>query len=190
MKSNGLNSPAALQVWFTNYISNYLEQKGRRMMGWNEIMGQKLDDGADEKEFIVEEDLASNAVVHVWKGDLQLAVQAASNGYDIVNSYYSYTYFDYDYKTIPLSKSYSFDPIPKGLDGKYHSKILGLGCQIWSEWISSPEKLHHHVFPRIAAIAEVGWTQMSRKDFDRFKESLGYFYDRWDSSGINYYSPE
>ncbi|UCS91656.1 beta-N-acetylhexosaminidase [Echinicola marina] len=190
MEEQGFPSPAALQVWFTNSISNYLASKGRRMMGWNEIMGKKLDAGADEKDHLVEDNLAPNTVVHVWKGDLNLAVQAAENGYDIVNSYYAHTYFDYDYKTIPLKKVYDFNPVPKGLDSKYHNKILGMGCQMWSEWVPDEEILGRQVFPRIAAAAEVGWTDSSSKNYEVFTKGLPYFFQRWDRLGITYYNPK
>ncbi len=74
--------------------------------------------------------LAKETIIHFWKGDVNLATTAASNGYEIVNSLHSYTYLDYKYKNLPISKAYSFNPIPKDLDKKYHSKIIGLGCQM------------------------------------------------------------
>ena len=189
MKEKGLASPAELQVYFTNSISQYLQSKGRRMMGWNEIMGHNLHEYQDEADTKSGQQLAQETVIHFWKGDVALATEAASNGYEIVNSLHSNTYLDYDYKSIPLSKAYSFDPVPAELDPKYNSKVIGTGCQMWGEWIPTDGHMHFMVFPRIAAYAEVGWTQKSNKDFDRFKTGLPRLQKRWTEKGI-YFAPD
>lgn len=184
MKEKGLATPAELQVYFTNKISQYLQSKGRRMMGWNEIMGHNVHDFQDASDTKSTQQLAQETVVHFWKGDVTLANQAASSGYDIVNSLHSSTYLDYDYKSIPLSKAYEFDPIPAGLDPKYHNKVIGTGCQMWGEWIPTNGYMHFQVFPRIAAYAEVGWTEKEGKDFGLFKEALKNLQTRWEQLGI------
>lgn len=184
MKEKGLATPAELQVYFTNNISQYLQSKGRRMMGWNEIMGHNVHDFQDASDTESTQQLAQETVVHFWKGDVTLANQAASSGYDIVNSLHSSTYLDYDYKSIPLSKAYEFDPIPAGLDPKYHNKVIGTGCQMWGEWIPTNGYMHFQVFPRIAAYAEVGWTEKEGKDFSLFKEALKNLQTRWEQLGI------
>ena len=186
MKANNLKTPGELQMSFTNYISQYLQSKGRRMMGWNEIMGQSLHDYQDESDARSDQQLARETIVHFWLGDLTLATQAASNGYDIVNSLHTETYLDYDYNSIPLSRAYAFNPIPAGLDPKYHDKVIGLGCQMWGEWIPTRGNMHFMVFPRIAAYAEVGWTEMKNKDFDNFKLALLKFKKHWEQEGIYY----
>jgi hexosaminidase len=189
IKEKGLNSPAELQVFFTNRISQYLQSKNRRMMGWNEIMGHNLHEYQDSTDTKSNQELAKGTVVHFWKGDLDLATQAAKNGYEIVNSIHSSTYLDYDYNSIPLSMAYAFDPIPANLDPKYHNKILGTGCQMWGEWIPTNGQMHFLVFPRIAAYAEVGWTEMKNKDFESFKTALFKLQKRWELKGI-YYAPD
>ncbi|WP_242205977.1 beta-N-acetylhexosaminidase [Aestuariivivens insulae] len=188
MKDNGINTPADLQIAFTNKISKFIEANGRRMMGWNEIMGINIHKGFEEKkdDKEAETELAKNVVVHFWKGNLELATEAAKKGYDIVNSLHSNTYLDYSYKNISLEKAYGFDPIPEGLETKYHKNIYGLGCQMWSEWTPTNKDIEHQTFPRIAAYAEVGWTTPENKDFERFKSALKKFQTRWDSLGINY----
>lgn len=165
MNEKKLKTPADLQVYFTNSISKYLQSKGRRMMGWNEIMGHNLHHYQDKKDTETSQKLAKETIIHLWKGDVNLATTAASNGYEIVNSLHSYTYLDYKYKNLPLSKAYSFNPILKDLDKKYHNKIIGLGCQMWGEWIPTNGNMHYQTFPRIAAYAEIGWTNIDRKDF-------------------------
>jgi hexosaminidase len=189
MKENNLATPADLQVYFTNSISNYLQSKGRRMMGWNEIMGHNLHHYQDKKDTETTQKLAQESIIHFWKGDVNLATTAASNGYEIVNSLHSFTYLDYHYKNLPLFKAYSFEPIPEKLDQKYHDKVIGLGCQMWGEWIPTNGEMHYKVFPRIAAYAEVGWTKKEHKQFSVFKKSLKNLYERWTAKEI-YFAPD
>ena len=189
MKENNLATPADLQVYFTNNISNYLQSKGRRMMGWNEIMGHNLHYYQDKNDTKTTQKLAQESIIHFWKGDVELATTAASNGYEIVNSLHNFTYLDYRYKNLPLSKAYSFDPVPEKLDSKYHDKVIGLGCQMWGEWIPTNGDMHYKVFPRIAAYAEIGWTNKEQKDFVTFKKSLKNLQKRWTAKEI-YFAPD
>jgi len=189
MKELNLDSPAELQVYFTNSISQYLQGNGRRMMGWNEIMGHNLHEYQDATDTKSDQQLAKGTIVHFWKGDLELATQAAGNGYEIVNSLHSNTYLDYDYQSIPLSMAYAFDPVPEKLNPEFHDKVIGTGCQMWGEWIPTNGHMHFKVFPRIAAYAEVGWTEKKNKDFDAFKTALNKLQKHWDQEGI-YYAPD
>lgn len=185
MAKNGLKTPAELQVYFTNEISNMLASKGKRMMGWNEITGDKLHEyqsAEDTKE--VEQQLAKGTIVHFWKGDPALIKKTIDKGYDVVNSYHEYTYIDYNYESIPLSKAYSFNPVPEGLSPKEQSRVLGLGCQMWGEFIPTVESMNRLVYPRIAAYAETGWTGADKKDYSRFQRSLDYFTGKWTAEGI------
>lgn len=164
MAKNGLKTPAELQVYFTNEISNMLASKGKRMMGWNEITGDKLHEyqsAEDTKE--VDQQLAKGTIVHFWKGDPALIKKTIDKGYDVVNSYHEYTYVDYSYESIPLSKAYAFNPVPEGLSPEEQSRVLGLGCQMWGEFIPTVESMNQKIYPRIAAYAETGWTGMDKK---------------------------
>ncbi|MBO3098732.1 beta-N-acetylhexosaminidase [Gelidibacter pelagius] len=189
MREHHIKSPADLQVNFTNKISKYIEDNGRRMMGWNEILGKNIHADFEEKkdDQEAETELAKNAIVHFWKGDLELLTEAAKNGYAIVNSLHNRTYLDYSYESIPLEKAYSFDPIPEGLDAQYHKNIYGTGCQMWSEWTPTNADVERQTFPRIAAYAEVGWTDLENKDYDSFKIALKKMQKHWDDLGINYF---
>jgi len=188
MQAHGINTPADLQIDFTNKISKFIEQHGRRMMGWNEILGKNIHKSFVDKEHDKEAktELAKNVVVHFWKGDLALAREAAQKGYGIVNSLHTFTYLDYNYKKLSLEKSYSFNPIPEGLEKKYHKNIYGLGTQMWSEWTPTYQDVEYQTFPRIASFAETGWTHQENKDFPAFKAALKKFQKHWDSLGINY----
>ncbi len=184
MKENDIASYAELQVWFTNEISRFVERKGKRVMGWNEIMGVKLHDYVNSDDVLVKQPLAKNAIVHFWKGDVDLITDAVKKGHDVVNSYHNYTYLDYDYNKIPLSKSYSFEPIPAGLPLEYQDRILGLGCQMWSEWTPTLTAINKHIYPRLAAYAEVGWTRLENKDFQRFEKNIQTLVTYWNAKGL------
>ena len=188
MKANNINTPADLQIDFTNNISKFIEANGRRMMGWNEILGKNIhsdfEEKKDDKE--AEKELAKNVIVQFWKGDLELLKDASKKGYGIVNSLHDRTYLDYSYKSISLEKAYSFNPIPEGLDQKYHKNIYGLGCQMWSEWTPTNPDVERQTFPRIAAYAEVGWTTLDNKNYDSFKVALKKMQKEWSTLGIKY----
>lgn len=188
MQKHGINSPADLQIKFTNEISQFIEENDRRMMGWNEILGLNIHGDFEEKkdDLEAETELAKNVVVHFWKGDIEMIRKAAEKGYAMVNSLHSSTYLDYSYKSIPLGKAYAFDPIPGKLDEKFHKNIYGLGCQMWGEWTPDSKTVEYQTYPRIAAYAEVGWTNRAMKDYDSFVSRLKMMQKRWDSKGINY----
>lgn len=189
MAAHQLKTPAQLQVLFTNNISNMLAKKGRQMMGWNEITGAKLHEYQSKEDAgttAIEQVLAPGTIVHFWKGDIDLVRQTAEKGYRIVNSYHVYTYLDYSYKSIPLSKAYAFNPIPEGLPAHLHQNILGMGCQMWGEFTPTVESVNKQTFPRIAAYAEGGWTQADKKKYDRFLDALQPILQRWQKQGIVY----
>lgn len=186
MSKNDLNSPADLQIYFTNKISRYLDSKGKRMMGWNEILGHNVHEYQKSEDTEVKEELATSSIIHFWKGELELAKAALEKGYDIVNSLHSKTYLDYGYKSISVQAAYDFDPIPEGLESKYHSQVLGTGAQMWGEWIPTVERMDFQIFPRLAAYAEVGWTQLKQKDFNHFDSVLTKLKEYWNEKGIAY----
>lgn len=190
MKKHGLKTPAELQVFFTNNIANMLDSKNRRMMGWNEITGQQLHEYQSGEDTKVDQKLNPKAIVHFWKGDPKLITETLQNGYDVVNSYHVYTYVDYTYESIPLKKSYDFNPTPEGLTPEQEKHVLGLGCQMWTEFVPNAQNMYPKLYPRIAAYAEVGWTAPDRKDYGRFLNSLqNNVLKHWDKEGIAYGGP-
>ena len=182
-EKKGFTSFMDIQIEFTNEMSRFIADQKVSMMGWNEILGKNLhaDDNISFSD--PSQRIAQNVIVQFWKGDLNEVVQAAKNGYRLVNSYHMYTYLDYGYNSISLSKAYGFDPIPAGLPEQYHSNIYGLGCQMWSEWIPKVSDMHRQIFPRIAAYAEVGWSDAGR-DYDDFLRRLKPVKRGWKSAGI------
>jgi hexosaminidase len=186
LKQQGLSSPADLQVSFTNGISHLLENKQRRMMGWNEILGGKIHDYNDNQDAVAREKLSKTAIVQFWAGDTSLITTAAEAGYDIVNSFNEFTYLDYDYKSISLEKAYSFEPVPATLPARDTARILGLGCQMWGEWIPTVDRMNQQVYPRLAAYAEIGWTSRDNKNYKRWTAGLPALEARWSRDGIHY----
>ncbi|MDO6429451.1 beta-N-acetylhexosaminidase [Flavitalea sp. BT771] len=183
IRQQGLASPADLQISFTNGISNFLEGHHRRMMGWNEILGGKVHEFNDLRDTAASQQLSRQAIIQFWKGDVSLITKAAAAGYDIVNSWSDYTYLDYDAKGISLEKAYGFEPVPADLPQRDTARILGLGCQMWGEWIPSVERMNEKVYPRLAAYAEVGWTSRLNKDLQRFTATIPALEARWTSKG-------
>lgn len=186
MKREGLKTMADVQIYFTNRMSKIIEKKGRRMMGWNEIMGDDLHGFLKGGQTGSAATLSKDAVIHFWKGSADLATKAIKKGHDVINSWHSYTYLDYGYGSISLGKAYNFDPIIPGLEPQYHSAIKGFGCQMWGEWIPTVERMEYQVYPRIAAYAEVGWTNLDRKNWPAFKKSMVKQEKKWDLLGIKY----
>ena len=183
MKKNGMKSYADVQMHFTNRMSGIIAQKGRRMMGWNEIYGHDVNGDGGGKAGAK---LDTNAVIQFWKGNTSLAKNAIRDGHDVINSLHTSTYLDYSYGSIPLQKAYGFEPVFPGLEEQYHSRVKGLGAQVWTEWISTPERLHYQAFPRACAFAEVGWTPAGKKDFPDFKKRLKGYSERMDLMGIKF----
>tara|TARA_B100000929_G_scaffold42019_1_gene29969 strand:- start:867 stop:2414 length:1548 start_codon:yes stop_codon:yes gene_type:complete len=182
MKKNQLENYSDVQVHFTNNISDYINSVlGKRMMGWNEIMGNNLhnwgnnDDNATTK-------LSKNAIIHFWKGGLENLKIAIDAGHDLVNSDHNYTYLDYTYEQINLNKAYSFNPIPDGFTKEEAEQILGLGTQMWGEWTPTEKEVYSQTFPRIAAYAETGWTLTNNKNYKRFKAALIALFKKWEEN--------
>ncbi len=183
MQENNIPTYTDLQVWAINRVSKYLSSKDVRMMGWNEITGENIRNDAHIQKS-ESETLAPGTVVQFWDGEVSLVNKAIDKGYDVVNSNRVYTYLDYDYGTIPLEKAYSFMPVPEGIADKGKGKILGIGCQMWGEFIPTTARLYYQTFPRIAAYAEVGWVAPERKgSYSFFKERLKSLETIWEKLG-------
>ena len=177
---NGFNGFAAAQVDFTNKISQYIDSKGRKMMGWNEILGKSVHDYHKEEDSDVK--LSKNSIIHFWQGNISMINQAVENGYSIVNGHSSYAYLDYE--NISLERCYSFNPIPEGIKEEYHNRILGPQCQMWGEWIFLITDATKLMYPRIAVFAETGWTKNENKDYARFLINLQPLKRDWSRKGI------
>jgi len=172
IREEGLKDEHALQVYFTNRITAYLDSRGRHAMGWNEIL---------------QNGLVKSAVVQFWAGGRRRLLEAVR--YDqraVVMSPYLDTYLDQGYSTIPLSRVYHYEPIPVEFDENMASSILGLEFPLWSEWIPNRARLDYQAYPRLTAAAETGWTQKDKKDFKDFRRRLEKLLDRLGRLGVRY----
>ncbi len=183
MKQQGLKTYPDVQVYFTNRIASFIEKKGFRMMGWNEILGNVH---VEEGEKAAKSQLTKSSIIHFWKGDSLLFSEALTKGYDVVNAISKRTYLDLSGKRNPINSAYLFSPVPKGLTSEQRKHVLGLGCQMWGETSPTVRMMQGFTFPRIAAYAEVGWTKEENKDFERFSKSLSKLKLYWDRKGIFY----
>ena len=186
MKDKKLSTMADVQIYFTNRMAGIVQDKGRNIMGWNEILGDDvhgfLKDGQTAKTTALDPD----TIVHFWKGNPTLAKRAIKNGYKVVNSHHSNSYLDYTYLKISVQRAYDFDPVFKGLTPDEEKHVIGCGCQMWGEWIPTVELMEAQIYPRFAAYAETGWTAKENKDFVSFQQRMKFQLKRWDLQGIGY----
>ena len=182
MKTNRIPTYSDLQLWAINKMSDYLESKGCRMIGWNEITGDNIRNEANVQAAQLQQ-LAEGTIVQFWDGEVSLINKAIAKGYDVVNSNRFYTYLDYPYDVTPLEKAYAFNPIPDGIADKEKAKIYGLGCQIWGEYTPNLTRLYYQTFPRIAAFAECGWTKAENKVYEEFSRRARTVERRWRKMG-------
>ncbi|MGV3614834.1 MAG: family 20 glycosylhydrolase [Fimbriimonas sp.] len=168
MKANGLKDEHELQSWFVRQMDAHIASKGRRLVGWDEIL---------------EGGLAKGATVMSWRG-IQGGIAAAKAGQDVVMSPTSHCYLDYAYETIPTEKVYGYEPIPAELVGAERNRVLGGQGNVWTEWLSSPAEVESMTYPRAVALAETLWTQPERKSWPDFQRRLDAHYGRLDRMGI------
>ncbi len=155
-----------LQSYVTSRIQKFINEHGRKIIGWDEILEGDLDEGA---------------TVMSWRG-VTGGVKASARGYDVIMSPNTYCYFDYLQGpqeeepvgiggNLPMDKVYSYEPFD-GLDEGQQKHILGVQANLWTEYIATPEHLEYMLLPRMAALSEIQWCNSDRKDYDRFTESL------------------
>jgi len=171
INKEGLESEEDLQVYFTNRIAEFLASNGRRLMGWNEILNDKL---------------ADNAICHYWDENFDEVLENARKGRNIVMSEMRAVYLNYPSSRTPLHRTYEYDPIPDELESKFHEKVLGLEACIWAEYVKNIKRLEFQAFPRLIAVAETGWTLKKNKDYQSFLTRLNDFIQRLSFHDVNY----
>ncbi|MFW9851947.1 MAG: beta-N-acetylhexosaminidase [Candidatus Thorarchaeota archaeon] len=171
MKNEKIKKIENLRNYFTQRIVVYLKSQNKNAIGWNEI----LYDGIDK-----------DVIAQWWLGKKSRILNHIHSGGSIVASHLFHVYLDYNYILIPLQKTYSFEPIPKKLNDKYHKKILGVEAPLWCEWVPDRERLEWQIFPRLVAVAEIGWTLRENKNYKSFIKRLKYFNEKLDALGVNY----
>ena len=156
-----------LQAHFTKKVFDFLTSKGRRALGWDEIL-----DGSPQ-----------DAMIMSWRGT-EPGAKAAETGHDVVMTPTTYCYFDYQQVKdtqfepsrcggfIPIEKVYSLDPAPDSLSVAAREHILGAQANLWAEYMTNEAMVEYQALPRMSALSEVQWTQPEHKDYEAFKERL------------------
>ena len=153
-----------LQSYFMKRIEQYISSRGRKMIGWDEIL---------------EGGLPHEAAVMSWRGE-EGGIEAALSGHNVVMTPSSYTYLNYGqsnsstlpYDILTLRKVYEYNPVPPVLNREQANFIMGIQGCLWTEYIQTPEMAEYQLLPRMLAIAETGWTPKKKKDYNRFLKKL------------------
>lgn len=184
IKTEGLKNEDELQSYFIKRVAAYLRSKGRSILGWDEIM---------------EGGLAPGAMVMSWRGEAG-GIQAAQMQHEVVMVPNIYLYLDYYqaapeiepfniWGDVPLDWVYGYEPCSAQIPEAYHPYIIGLQGNLWAEFIHTREKLDYMGFPRLLAVAEIGWSN-KEKDLADFRKRLA-FNLRWlDKKQVNFRIPE
>lgn len=169
----GLKDEAELQTYFIERIAEFLASKGKKIIGWDEIL---------------EGGIPGDAWIQSWRG-MEGGELAAKSGHGVVMSPTSHCYFDYGLESTDLPEVYSFDPIPHGLSPKERSNIRGGECNMWSE--HAPQELvDSKVFPRLLALSEVLWSYPVQRDYPGFYRRVEMHYGLLDDLGVDYGYPQ
>ena len=156
-----------LQAHFTKRVFDFLTSKGRRALGWDEIL-----DGSPQ-----------DAMIMSWRGT-EPGAKAAETGHDVVMTPTTFCYFDYQQVEdtqfepsrcggfIPIEKVYSLDPAPDSLSITAREHILGAQANLWTEYMTNEAMVEYQALPRMSALSEVQWTKPDRKNYEAFKERL------------------
>ena len=177
MKEEGLKDEKELQSYFISRIEKFLISKNRKLIGWDEIL---------------EGGISPEATVMSWRG-VKGGIEAAHLGHNVVMTPTTYAYIDYTqgdpsvdppiYANLRMKKSYSFNPVPEGVDAKF---ILGGQGNLWTEQLPTLRSAFYMTYPRAWALAEVFWTPNELKNWDNFVQRVEHQFQYFDMAGLNY----
>ena len=180
IKRESLKDEHELQNYFISRMEKYINSKGKKIIGWDEIL---------------EGGLAPNATVMSWRGTSG-GIKAANMKHDVIMTPNATCYLDY-YQSrdkneplaiggyTPLEEIYNYEPVPKELDSESSKYIIGAQGNVWTEYMSTSEYVEYMVFPRIFALSEVVWSK-NKSNFEEFTSRVTSFFDRLDKLNINY----
>lgn len=181
IKDLGLKNEEELQSYFMKRIEKFVNSKGRKVIGWDEI---------------IEGGLSPNVTVMSWRG-MEGGVTAAKSGHDVIMAPIQYTYFWWNQgdpkkeplsagNYLPMEKVYSFEPVDSSLTEGEAKHVLGAHGSAWAEYMENESKVEYMVFPRISALAEVVWTPKEKKNWKDFTQRMQKQFRRYDYRRINY----
>jgi hexosaminidase len=177
MQKENLKDLNEVQSYFVKRVEKIVESKGKKLIGWDEIL---------------QGGLAPNAAVMSWQG-MKGGIEAAQQKHEVEMSPTTFAYLDYVqgnsimephvYASLRLNKAYQFDPLPEGVDPKY---IKGGQANIWTEQMYNTRHLQYMVWPRAMAIAEAVWTPLAKKDWKTFVPRVEQQFKRLDAAEVKY----
>lgn len=177
MQKENLKTQEEVQSYFEKRVEKIVESKGKKFLGWDEIL---------------EGGLAPDAIVMSWRG-MKGGIQAAKMGHEVVMSPTTFAYLDYMngdpaieprvYSTLRLTKAYEFDPAPDSVDSKL---IIGGQANLWTEQVYNTRHLEYMTWPRAFAIAEAVWSPKSVRNFDDFASRVEKHFARFDEAETKY----
>nr|WSY54534.1 beta-N-acetylhexosaminidase [Streptomyces sp. NBC_00886] len=187
IKELGLADEDELQSWFIGHFDKWLSARGRRLVGWDEIL---------------EGGLAEGAVVSSWRG-YEGGITAARAGHDVVMCPEQHVYLDWrqapgEDEPVPiahvrtLEDVYRFEPVPERLTEAEARHVLGAQANVWTEVMEDHTRVDYQTFPRLAAFAEVAWSALpapAERDFADFERRMAAHYPRLDALGVAYRPP-
>lgn len=184
-KKEDLKDEHEVQSYFVRRIEKFINLKGKKMIGWDEIL---------------EGGLAPNATVMSWRG-MRGGIAAAKAKHDVIMTPTDFAYFDYGQGDpafeplniggyLPLEKVYSFEPVPKELTADEAKYVIGGQANIWTEYLETPAAVEYMAFPRMLALAESVWSRPEDKNFADFNRRLASHFPRLDKQNVNYRIPE
>ena len=171
-----------LQSYVTNRMEQFLSTKGKKIIGWDEIL---------------EGEIAPNATVMSWRG-VEGGLEAVRMGHDAIMVPYTHLYLDY-YQSedkeneplaiggyVPVELVYSFEPYTEDMTDQEKSHILGIQANLWTEYIPTDAQLEYMLLPRMSALSEIQWCEPENKDYERFLENMESMRKIYDILGYNY----
>ncbi len=178
---DGFTKEHYLQNYVTARIQKFLNDHGRKIIGWDEIL---------------EGDLAEGATVMSWRGT-KGGIKAVEKGFNVVMSPNTYLYIDY-YQTkerdkepyrighyLPVDSTYRYEPT-QGMPENGEDYILGVQANLWSEFLKTSDDFEYQLLPRMSAASEIQWCTKENKDYDRFRASLDHMVKIYDQLGFTY----
>lgn len=181
IKKEKLKNEEELQSYVIHRIEAFLKTKGKKIIGWDEIL---------------EGGVSPTAIVMSWRGK-KGGIMAAQKGNNVVMTPNDYVYFDYyqskDIKNEPfgiggfvdVAKVYSLDPT-EGLTEEQGKKVIGVQANLWTEYVSTFSHAEYMLLPRLAALSEVAWTALDKKDYNNFLDRARLLTQRYEALGYNY----
>jgi len=178
IKELGLKDEHELQSYFIQRVEKYLNKKGKKLIGWDEIL---------------EGGLAPNATVMSWRGEAG-GIEAAKQNHPVIMTPGNPLYFDHTQRLVedsvtiggfnPIEKVYAYNPVPAEIPVDKKEMVLGAQANVWTEYMKNEKKVEYMIFPRIAALSEVLWTSPDKKNWSSFETKIEPLMKRYESWGV------